>query len=58
MDHTKSKIIIDKLREYILDCFQIGLARTFMWAFCEIGIYEIEVVFHISYLFDLVEVLE
>ena len=58
MDHSKSKIIIEKLRKYILDCFQIGLARTFMWTFCETGIYKIEVVFHISYLFDLVEVLE
>ena len=58
MDHTKSKIIIEKLRKYILDCFQIGLVRTFMLVFCETGIYEIEVVFHISYLFHLVEVLE
>ena len=48
MDHTKSRMIIEKLREYILDCFQIGLARTFIWAFCEIGMYEkLCFIFHI-----------
>ena len=39
MDHTKRRMIIEKLREYILDCFQMGFVN-FMWTFCEIGIYE------------------
>ena len=30
MDHTKKRMIIEKLREYILDCFQIGFV-SFMW---------------------------
>ena len=39
MDHTKRRMIIEKLREYILDCFQMGFVN-FMWTFCETGIYE------------------
>ena len=27
MDHTKRRMIIEKLREYILDCFQIGFVN-------------------------------
>ena len=36
---AKSRMIIEKLRKYILDCFQIGFV-SFMWVFCETGIYE------------------